>query len=91
MNHGPARVYVRRTAHARSHGRPAKRPMAIASILPHLTVGPYEEVLSPPKEIDALLNVAEEHPLPQTDRVAHKVPMTDMQPIPVDQLEAAVR
>ena len=65
--------------------------MAVASILPHLTVGPYEEALSPPEEIDALLNVAEEHPLPETDRVARKVPMTDMQPIPVDQLEAAVR
>ena len=35
--------------------------------------------------------MAEEHPLPETDRVAHKVPMTDMQPIPVDQPEAAVR
>ncbi len=65
--------------------------MAVASVLAHLTVGPYEGALSPPEEIDALLNVAEEHPLPKTDRVAHKVPMTDMQPIPVDQLEEAVR
>jgi protein-tyrosine phosphatase len=64
--------------------------MAVA-LLDHLSVGPYEEALSPPAGVDALLNVAEEHDLPPTDRVAHKIPMVDMQPIPVDQLAAAVR
>lgn len=65
--------------------------MPAASILDHLTVGPYENAFSPPDDIDALLNVAEEHDLPDTDRLAYKVGMQDMHPIPVDQLEEAVR
>lgn len=65
--------------------------MAIHALLDHLSVGPYEEALAPPDHIGALLNVAEEHDLPATDRPAHTVPMTDMQPIPADQLEEAVR
>lgn len=65
--------------------------MAVAGILDHLTVGPYEHASSPRGEISALLNVAEGHPLPETERIAHNVPMTDMQPIPADQLEEAVR
>jgi protein-tyrosine phosphatase len=65
--------------------------MAVYSILDHLSVGPYDEALSPSDDIDALLNVAEEHDLPETDRVTHKVSVTDMQPIPVEQLEEAVR
>jgi hypothetical protein len=64
--------------------------MAVVSILA-LTVGPYEKASSPPEEIDALRNVAEEHPLPEMDLLTHRVPMIDMQPIPVDQLEEAVR
>jgi protein-tyrosine phosphatase len=35
--------------------------------------------------------VAEEHDLPPTSRLAHTVPVTDMQPIPADQLGEAVR
>lgn len=65
--------------------------MPAASILDHLTVGPYENALSPPEDIDALLNVAEEHDLPDTDHLAYKVGMRDMHPIPTDQLEEAVR
>jgi protein-tyrosine phosphatase len=65
--------------------------MPIYSLIDHLSVGPYDEALSPPDDIGALLNVAEEHDLPATDRITHKVPVTDMQPIPVDQLEEAVR
>lgn len=65
--------------------------MPAASILDHLTVGPYETALSPPDDIDALLNVAEEHDLPETELLTYKVGMRDMHPIPVDQLEEAVR
>lgn len=65
--------------------------MAVYSILDHLSVGPYDEAVSPPDNVDALLNVAEEHDLPETGRITHKVPVTDMRPIPVDQLEEAVR
>jgi protein-tyrosine phosphatase len=63
----------------------------VVPILEHLSVGPYADALAAPDDVDAFLNVAEEHDLPPTDRPAHKVPMTDMQPIPVDQLEEAVR
>lgn len=65
--------------------------MPAASILDHLTVGPYETALSPPDDVEALLNVAEEHDLPDTERLTYKVGMRDMHPIPVDQLEEAVR
>jgi protein-tyrosine phosphatase len=65
--------------------------MFIVYLFDHLAVGPYEAALSPPNETDALLCVAEEHDLPDTERPAHKIPMTDMQPIPADQLEEAVR
>lgn len=65
--------------------------MAIVYVLDHLAVGPYAAALSPPAEIDALLCVAEEHDLPATDGPAYKIPMVDMQPIPADQLEEAVR
>jgi protein-tyrosine phosphatase len=64
--------------------------MAVTSVVENLSVGPYEETRSLPDDIDALLNVAEEHPLPETARPAHKVPITDMQPIPPDQLAEAV-
>jgi protein-tyrosine phosphatase len=57
----------------------------------NLTVGPQEEAEPPPEATGALLNVAEEHPLPETDLLAHKVPITDMEPIPAGQLEEAVR
>jgi len=56
-----------------------------------LTVGPQAEAELPPEGTDALLNVAEEHPLPDTSLPAHKVPIMDMQPIPAGQLEEAVR
>ncbi len=57
----------------------------------NLTVGSYEETQPAADGTDALLNVAEEHPLTETDLPAHKVPMVDMQPIPAEQLEEAVR
>jgi protein-tyrosine phosphatase len=57
----------------------------------NLTVGPYEEAQPPPDRIGALLCVAEEHSLPETGLPTHKVPITDMQPIPAGQLEEAVR
>jgi protein-tyrosine phosphatase len=56
----------------------------------NLTVGPQKEAHPPPEGTGALLNVAEEHPLPATDLPAHKVPITDMNPIPVGQLEETV-
>ena len=61
------------------------------SVYENLTVGPYEEAGPPPDGIGALLCVAEEHSLPETGLPAHKVSITDMQPIPAGQLEEAVR
>lgn len=69
--------------------------MAITYLVDHLAVGPYLDALNPPADIDALLNVAEEKELPASpaieERLVHHVPVTDMQPIPADQLEEAVR
>lgn len=65
--------------------------MPSATVYENLTVGPYEEFQSLPDGTEALLNVAEEHPLPDTDLPAHKVPVVDIQPIPPGQLEEAVR
>ncbi len=61
--------------------------MASAQVYHNLTVGPYEEASGAPEAFGALLNVAEEHPTPETDRPVHKVPVVDMRPIPPDQLE----
>jgi len=57
----------------------------------NLTVGSYEEAQTPPAGIQALLNVAEEHQIPETNLSAHKIPIVDMQPIPAKKLEEAVR
>jgi len=65
--------------------------MASAQVYDNLTISPYEEASAAPEAFGALLNVAEEHPIPETDRPAHKVPVVDMQPIPPDQLEEAIR
>ena len=65
--------------------------MASAQVYDNLIVGPYEEASAEPEAFGALLNVAEEHSTPETDRPAHKVPVIDMQPIPPDQLEEAIR
>ena len=60
-------------------------------IIEHLSVGSYEDALEAPDDIDVLLNVAEEHALPNPTQAVYKVPLTDMQPIPAEQLEEAVR
>ncbi|PQJ36823.1 hypothetical protein BSZ35_00265 [Salinibacter sp. 10B] len=65
--------------------------MPSVTVYENLTVGPYEEAKTPLDGIKALLNVAEEHSLPETNLPAHKVPIVDMQPIPAEQLEEAVR
>ena len=59
-------------------------------ILDNLAIGDFHEALRPPSAITALLCVAEEHPLPPTSLLAHKVPMVDMKSIPLPLLKEAV-
>lgn len=59
-------------------------------ILPHLAVGTHEEAGSRPSEIDAYLCVAAEKDVPEPGKLAYKVPIVDMQPIPAGQLREAV-
>lgn len=59
-------------------------------ILENLAVGSYEDGLSPPPEINALLCVAREKDVNAQNLLYHKVPITDMQPIPPEQLKEAV-
>ncbi len=58
-------------------------------ILENLAVGSYEDGLSPPPEINALLCVAREKDVNAQNLLYHKVPITDMQPIPPEQLKEA--
>ena len=59
-------------------------------ILDQLGIGDYEEALKPMKEISALLNVAAEKDVPEVKLLYHKIPIIDMQPIPVPQMREAV-
>lgn len=59
-------------------------------ILDHLAIGNYEEALNPPSEISALLNVANKKDISETTLLYHKIPIIDMQPIPMDQMKEAV-
>jgi len=59
------------------------------SILENLAIGSYKDALNPPAPITALLNVASERDV-ETERLYHKVPLIDLQPIPQDQLKEAV-
>jgi protein-tyrosine phosphatase len=59
-------------------------------ILDQLAIGNYEEALKPLKEISALLNVAAEKDIPDTNLLYHKIPIIDMKPIPVSQMREAV-
>ena len=60
------------------------------SILENLAIGSYKDALNPPAPITALLNVASERDV-ETERLYHKVPLIDLQPIPQDQLKEAVK
>jgi protein-tyrosine phosphatase len=59
-------------------------------ILDHLAVGSFREALQQPGSIEAYLCVAEEKEMLETDCPYHKIPLTDMQPLPPRQLVAAV-
>jgi protein-tyrosine phosphatase len=59
-------------------------------ILDHLAVGSYQEALTPPSGITALLNVAEEHDLTEASLLYGKVPVVDMKSIPAPLLKDAV-
>ena len=59
-------------------------------ILEHLAIGNYEEALGPHFDITALLCVAEEKEVGPGPCKYHKVPITDMQPIPVEQMKETV-
>ena len=58
-------------------------------ILDNLAIGSYDDALTPPSEITALLNVAKELDV-ETELLYHKVPIVDMQPIPPKQMKEAV-
>lgn len=59
-------------------------------VLDELAVGDAADGASPPPPISALLCVAAELELGFPDKIAHKVPVVDMQPIPSGQLQEAV-
>lgn len=59
-------------------------------ILDNLAVGSAQDGASPPVDVGALLCVAAEIDVPAGGRLSHKVPIIDMQPIPVGQLQEAV-
>jgi len=59
-------------------------------ILDNLAIGNYEAALNPPPAISALLNVAAERDLCDTTLLYHKIPIVDMQPIPIVQMQEAV-
>jgi protein-tyrosine phosphatase len=62
---------------------------AMRFILNNLAIGSYDDALAPPSDITALLNVASEKDV-ETERLYHKVPIIDMQPIPSEQMKEAV-
>ena len=59
-------------------------------ILHRLAVGSVRDAKACPEDIDAMLCVAAECALPPCPVTTHKIPMLDMQPIPVEQLREAV-
>jgi protein-tyrosine phosphatase len=59
-------------------------------ILDGLAIGSFEEALIPSRQVSALLNVAEEKDLHETNLIYHKIPIVDMSPIPSNQLQEAV-
>jgi len=59
-------------------------------ILNNIAIGQYTEVLEPPAEISALLNVAEEHDIENARILYHKIPIADMRPMPSEQMAEAV-
>ena len=59
-------------------------------ILENLAVGNYEEAMVPVTDISALLCVAQEKDVDPAKCIFHKVPIVDMQPIPVEQMKDAV-
>ena len=59
-------------------------------ILDNLAIGEYEEAVSPPSEISALLCVAEERNLSSPCLPYRKVPIEDMKPIPPELLAEAL-
>jgi len=64
--------------------------MSIDFILDNLAVGSHNDSLHPPQEVSALLCVAQEKDVEDRSRIWHKVPIIDMQPIPVEQLKEAL-
>ncbi len=60
-------------------------------ILDNLAIGDFREAMHAPDEISAFLCVAEEHDITEPDRLYHKIPVIDMQPIPEEQMMEAVR
>ncbi len=60
-------------------------------ILDQLAIGTHEEALTRPPDIDAMLCVAAERDIDPGPCRYHKVPMIDMQPIPVEQMVDAVQ
>lgn len=59
-------------------------------IFENIAIGEYEEAVSPPPAINALLCVAEERNLSSPNLPYHKVPIVDMRPIPTKQLKEAL-
>jgi protein-tyrosine phosphatase len=59
-------------------------------ILKNLAIGEFRDALEPDEEISALLCVAQEHAIRNPSLFYHKVPIIDMQPIPLGQLKEAV-
>jgi len=60
-------------------------------VMDNLAIGGFAEAAAAPRQITALLNVARERDLNVTDRLYHKVPMVEQQPIPAAQLAEALR
>lgn len=59
-------------------------------ILNNIAIGNFRDALEPPKEISALLNVAEEKDIYDPGIVYHKIPIADMRPMPSEQMAEAV-
>jgi hypothetical protein len=59
-------------------------------VLDNLALGGFAEAAGAPRQITALLNVARERDLHVPDRLYHKVPLVEQQPIPAAQLAEAV-
>ena len=60
-------------------------------ILTNLAIGDYKDALNPSPDIQALLCVAQEKDLTDPGKLYYKVPIIDMQPIPVTQLKESVQ